>query len=188
MAKQHIPEGVFKAQTIRDRLIMEAHFEGKNGVASKPYFWVTVPEADTKRGCIILKNFKETEFDIAPHPSQQEFARELQAYLQKEHHHDGMWIVGWTHPPEFSDLIRIDGTNVWSRLIMIFLDEDADPQFTTESERLIAEMIEDGIVYYGNMAESSWVEWQEQYSAKNMKEDMGLKDEQQTKATLSSLH
>lgn len=188
MSKQEIPEAVYKSMVLRDRLNMEAGFEGKNGRASKPHFWVTAPEADSKRGCIVLKNFRESEFDIAPHPVQQQFARELQAHLQREHHHDGMWIVGWTHPPEFANLIRIDGDNVWGRLIMIFLDEDADPQFTTESERLIADMVEDGIIYYGNMASASWEEWQAEYSARNMKDDMGLKDNQMIKATLSSLH
>jgi len=188
MTRQHIPEDVYKSMIIRDNLIIEAHFEGKNGRASKPYFWVTVPEADTKRGCVILKNFKESEFEIAPHPVQQQFSRELQAHLQREHHHDGMWIVGWTHPPEFADLIRIDGDNVWSRMIVCYLDSDADWQFSIDFERPVAEMIEDGVAYFGDQASNAFETWRTEYSAKKMKDDMGLKDNQMTKATLSSLH
>lgn len=184
----NLPQNTYKSEIIRQRLFLEAGYEGVHGVSQKPYFWVVVPEADTKRGKIVLKNFKETETDVAPHPIQIEFAKELLERLQRTTHHDGIWIVGWTHPPDFSQIIRVDGDNVWSRLIMIWLDKDADPQFTLDSEMPVAQMVENGSAYYANLAEDAYETFMEEYSEGRMKEEMGLSDDQMTKAVLSSLN
>lgn len=181
---KNIPEDVYKAQVLRDHLFLEAAADTGRGVPQKKYFHVNVPEVSTRRGVITLKNYTPSEFDIAPHPVQLDLSQKIMSMLNKEYHHDGIWVVGWTHPPDFDQLIRIDGDNVWSRMIMIYLDKDADYQFVVESEMPIATMIENGIEYYCGLCEEAF----DTYSRDFSHESLGISESQLNKATLQSLN
>ena len=186
--KRALPENLWTSPIIKNRLIVEATFDSNHGPAEKHQYWTIVPQADSKRGEIILKNFKPGVMDIEPHEMQQEFARRLQEGLQKHAHFDGFWLVGWTHPPASWEVIREDGDNCWYRLIMIWLDEDGDPHYTLESDMPFPTMVENGLEYYAKLAHEAHETWSAEYATKKMKKDMGLTDDQQTKAVLASIH
>jgi hypothetical protein len=183
-----LPENVWSSRALRRRLEQEARFESNQGKAQKKHYWFTVPEGDTLRGDIALRNFTPGPFDIEPHPAQIEMARHLRGELQRGYHFDGVWIVGWTHPPATWDVIHVDGDNVWSRLVMIWLDGDADPQYTVESDMPIPVMIENGPEYYIGLCLQAHAAYTEAYSAEALKEDMGIKDAQTSKEVLSTIN
>lgn len=183
-----LPEHLWNSPVIKKRLFNEAGFESNNGAPHKVHYWVIAPEGNTKRGEVILKNFIPNFADIEPHEMQQEFARQVQKMLQSGAHHDGLWLVGWTHPPATGDVVRIDGSNCWDRLIMLWLDEDGDPKYTLESDIPFAEMMENGEAYYLGLAEQAHASWEEAYGKKAMKDDFAVTEDQQTKAALAALH
>ena len=183
----NLPENIWNSPVLRKRFAAEAIFEGNNGFSEKPHYWFVAPEGDSKRGSVEIRNFKPSVFDIDPHELQKIFAQELQMKLQKEIHYDGLWVVGWTHPPATYDVIRTDGDNCWGRLAIIWLDCDADPQYTVESELEFAEILQNGKDYYVKLAEEAHQSWLETYGHKVMKSDMGLREDQLTKSALSSL-
>lgn len=183
-----LPERIWESAVIKRRLLQEAGFECRYGIPAKKNYWIVAPEADTKRGTVLLRNFKPTFLDIEPHDQQQQFAHMLQPLLQSKLGHDGLWIVGWTHPPSSGHAVRVDGDNVWGRLVMIWLDSDADPKFTAESDLPFYDMVSHGVEYYAGIAEQAWTQWNEMVGRAALKDDFGIKDEQQTKAALGSLH
>ena len=184
-----IPENIWNSPVIRQRLLLEAAYEcDTHGAPQHPFYWFNVPEGDTKRGALDLRNFVPTPFHIDPHALQMDFAREIREHLQSEEHHDGLWIVGWTHQPPQYEAIRIDGDNTWCRMVMIWLDEDADPQYTLESEVPFFQMVENGTSYYVGLAAEAYEKWQEIYSSKNLIKDMELKDDQISKPALEALN
>ena len=94
-----LPENLWKSPVIQERLIQEALFDCRYGVPEKPLFDVMVPQADTKIGQIQLRNYEPSLAQVAPHPIQVQFGKNLLDILMKELHFNGLWIVGWTHPP-----------------------------------------------------------------------------------------
>ena len=71
---------------------------------------------------------------------------------------------------------------------MIWLDGDCDPQFTVEFDRPFVELIQEGGHYFLEQAERAYQAFAEAYGLKAMKSDLGLTEDQMTKAALSSLH
>lgn len=179
-----LPNNLWTSPVLIDRLGQEADFEQP----AKVQFWFSVPQADTRIGNITLKNFDNSLTNIPPHELQQDFAVALRQYMQSEIHHDGLWMVGWTHPPASGNHLRVDGDNCWGRLVMIWLDEDGDPQFTVDSYRPFVQMMKDGISYYVNMCENAYAAFNEEYGKKAMKADLGIKEDQIKKDVLKSLH
>lgn len=183
-----LPEEIWNSKVIKKRMRDEAHFECSHGLPIKAHYWFTVPQGDTRRGNLELRNFMPGVLDIDPHEHQKGMARTLRESLQREAHHDGVWILGWTHPPSSTDAILEDGDNCWGRLVMIWLDEDADPQYTVESDLPIAQMISHGMQYYIDLAQQAHERWKESYGKKALKEDFGITSEQQTKKALEALN
>lgn len=185
---RNLPPNIWNAPAIRNRLLAEASFECDHGVSDKKIYWVVVPEADGKGGHIVLRNFEPKPFVPDPHEMQEMMATDLQMLLQKNLHHDGAWIVGWTHPPQASSFLHLEGgDNVWGRLIMIWLDEDADPKFTVESDHPVQDMVENGPKYYCGLAAQGYEMWDKEYGKKALKEDFGITSDQQTKAAQASM-
>ncbi len=183
-----LPANLWKSPLILQRLAQEAEFECRYGKADKPHYWFAVPEADTKVDLIELKNYVETFTDIDPHPHQKGMARELMVMLNSNIDHDGLWIVGWTHPPPAWETIKVDGDNCWGRMLMIWLDEDGDIQFPFETDSPLFEIVEAGLDHYVEMCEKSWQAWNESFGREAQKKEFALKEEQLTKKTLESLH
>lgn len=171
------PDKVLFSDHIQNRLTGEACFEGACGMAHKAYYWVVTQKPSTGK-IIFMKNYDTVGFDVDPHEMQQMFAGDLAKRLMKQASMGGGWIVGFTHPPHSSNAMRIDGDNAWNRLIMLWLNESGDVQFTVESEIQFISMIENGAARYVGMCEEAWSKWDDIYGKKAMKEDFGIKDHQ----------
>ena len=181
-----LPNNLWKSQVIKDRLYAEACFECDRGIADKSYYWVLVPQADIRADLVELKNYKPSITDVDPHEVQIAFAKDLQLALQKEAHFDGLWIVGYTHPPTTYETLTDTG-NCWSRLIMLWLDTDGDPQYTLESDLNFHTQLEHGVEYYIKLAHDAHKQFEEQFSQSQLKKDMMLKEEEQRREALEAL-
>jgi hypothetical protein len=184
--KLRLPDNLWKSPVIKTRLLQEACFECNHGISEKKHYWVMVPQADTMTGVIGLKNYEENLQNADPHELQQDFAKKIMSSLMAHASFDGLWIVGFTHPPTTYGVIT--GTeNCWNRLIAIWLDEDGDPQYTVESDFPFVQQVNMGDQYYVGLAVQAHEQWKEMYGRKAMKSDMMLKDSQTTKAALEAL-
>jgi hypothetical protein len=184
---RHLPENLWKSPFIKKRLDQEANFECAWGLPSKPHYWVQVPNADTKKGNVTLSNYEPSVENVNPHEIQQIFAKELHDFVMKEAHFDGLWIVGYTHPPS-SYAALTDTDNVWGRLIMIWCDEDGDPQYTAEFDRPFYEMLQDGILHFANQAHHAHLGFLD-VCGKGMMKELSLKEGvHQHRAALESLN
>ncbi len=179
-----ITDAIWNSKIIKDRM----GFEAVMADSAKPHYWFVVPTGKSRRDTAVLKNYTPGVLDIDPHEMQQVFARDLREALQEQINHDGIWMVGWTNPPASGQVIATDGDNVWGRLAMIWLDEDGDPQFTVESESFVIEIISNGVMYYVDLCEQAYKAYAKDFCTKVLKKDMGLKEDQMTKAVLSSLN
>lgn len=184
----NLPSNLWKSSVIKNRLTAEACFECNHGISLKKHYWVQVPESDTKTGSIELKNYKAGIQDCDPHEMQQQFAISLQRSLMENANFDGLWIVGFTHPPSTYEVLTDTG-NCWNRLIMIWLDEDGDPQFTVESDRDFANMLEDSPEYWIERAVEAYQAYLPVFSQKALKQDFLLKEgEHQKREALEALN
>lgn len=182
-----LPENLWKSPVIQKRLAVEAGFECNGaGISEKKHYWCLVPFADSKDGVTVLRNYEKSLQDADPHEMQQEFARQVMTMLQREAGFDGLWLVGWTHPPSSYEVLTDTG-NCWARLIMIWHDSHGDPQYTVESDFPFVAMMEAGEAYYVGLAHDAHQQWKEVYGPKVLKADMGLKDHQVKSAALEAL-
>lgn len=184
--KKYLPSNLWKSPVILKRLYAEACFECEWGVSEKKHYWCMVPMSDSKDGINVLKNYEDGISNADPHDMQQVFASKIMTELQQEAHFDGLWLVGFTHPPTSYGVLT-DTENCWSRWIAIWFDEDGDPQFTLESDLPFMNQVEMGAPYYVGLAQKSHAQWKEMYGRKAMKSDMILKEGQSSKAALEAL-
>lgn len=181
-----LPSELWKSPVIKKRLFAEASFECDHGISDKPYYWCMVPYADSKDGVLILKNYEDSPMNDDPHEMQQVFARKIMEELQQQAHFDGLWLVGFTHPPSTYETLTDTG-NCWARSIFIWFDEDGDPQYTLESDLPFINQVEMGEQYYVGLAQQAHDAWKEQYGKKAMKSDFMLKEGQSSRAALEAL-
>lgn len=183
---RNLPSNLWKSPVIKKRLEIEAGFECDHGTPDKEQYWAIVPFADSASEHHVITNVKENEFNVFPHPFQQEFAKDIQRKLQSEAHFNGMWLVGWTHPPSMHEIITDTG-NCWYRLIMIWHDEDGDPQFTAESDFSFNEMMAMEPQYYAGLAYEAYHKWKNEYSVNRLLSDGAVTKENISKPVLESL-
>jgi hypothetical protein len=184
---KNLPSNIWESPAIRKRLYQESCFECDWGIADKKQYWAVAPIPDDKHGVATLRNYDPKGIlNSDPHQIQQIFAQDVRKMLQSEAGFDGLWVVGYTHPPTTTEVLK-DGDNCWGRLFMLWLDEDADTQFTMEADIPFVQMFERGAKYYVGMANEAHETWKEIYSQKVLKEDMGLGADQQKKVALETL-
>lgn len=103
-------------------------------------------------------------------PEQLLWAEGTLRMLNRELHHDGAWVIVFTHPkPSAAQCVLLASPTHcnYERWGLIWLDADADPQFTTdwaegESEDLpdFADVMAAGPVPIVDNCETSWRLWQ----------------------------
>lgn len=95
-------------------------------------------------------------------PEQVMFARDVLDLLNRELHHDGAWVVVFTHPKPAS---AADATAEYARFAMMWMDRDGDIQFTVdwvEGEGDIfdfPDVLMAGRETWANHAEEAWTTW-----------------------------
>jgi len=193
---KYLPHDLWKSPVIKKRLFAEACFECDWGIPDKKFYWCMVPLADSKSGFQVLKNYGTKPSNPDPHEMQQIFARRIMEELQHQCHFDGLWLVGFTHPPytpgyldflEKHAVVAQDIDNCWGRMIAIWFDEDGDPQYTLESDLPFIKQAEVGEQYYVGLAQQAHAQWKEIYGRGAMKQDMMLKEGQTHKSALEAL-
>lgn len=186
--KRITPSDLWKSTVIHNRLMAEAYFESANhGKSEKKQFWFMAPQADSGKGHIGIRNYEGGGIqDVDPHEIQQKFAMDLMEKLMKEAHFDGLWLVGFTHPPTVYEVMT-DTENVWKRLVFLWLDSHGDPQYTVESDLPFIQQVQAGVDYYVGLAFQSHKSWLEEYGPKAMKSDMALKESQISSPAMEAL-
>jgi hypothetical protein len=143
------------------RFEVEAEEEGGNG----QYYGVIQRD----NGEWIDHNPHSPEFD----PAQAMFARDVVELLNKELHHDGCWVIVFTHPRQRRVQLREESGRFagvyafaqYDRFGFIWLDSDGDPQFTMdwangECEELdFAECLVSGRESWADRCEAAWQKW-----------------------------
>lgn len=100
-------------------------------------------------------------------PEQMVWASRVLKLLNRELHHDGAWVIVFTHPkPSPAQCVMLSPTHCdYERYGLIWLDADGDPGFTMEwsageSElRNFTEVVLAGIESTGQKAEAAWQTW-----------------------------
>jgi hypothetical protein len=182
-----LPSNIWASGAIRLRLEQEARFESAHGLPCKPQYWVSVPNVDSTYQSATLRNFVPDLMNCDPHEMQIMFAEQIRKELQRMLHHDGVWVVGWTHPPQSWENIATDGDNCWGRMIILWLDEDGDPQMVQEFDNYFAVMLSYGEDYYVDQSEKAWLMYDYHFGKKAMKNDLGIHESQMTKEALETL-
>lgn len=132
-AKRLDPAMMF-SKAIRERLDLESELQSDFGTTT--CLWYAVIRRPD--GSIILErnydpgNATELLTPLDPPSYQQLFAEQAAIMLNEECAHDGAWIVGFTHAPEFDHLLRPNPNYEWRRMIKLWMDSDGDVQFSTD--------------------------------------------------------
>lgn len=148
---------------LQRRLTAEAEFEYGPGL-----WWAVV----CKRNGMTVP-MKSGPAVVVPTEDQQVFAHDMARLLNKEIHHDGSWVVAFTHPsgaiyalPE----VAISMTIPYERWVFLWLDADGDVQFPVDCVQPFVEVIHAGPSAWIETAEASWQAWH-----KHMREVLGIK-------------
>lgn len=136
--------------TLLRRFEVEAHLDGGDG----RHFAVMQRSAHEMIG----HNPGSPELD----PNQMMWATDVLKLLNKELHHDGAWVVVFSHPEQ---LMVLNAHSEYGRYALIWLDSDGDPQFSQEWLRNDGELLDfsdvmaAGIYSTANKCEGSWAQW-----------------------------
>jgi|GEM_PF-2409581 len=115
--------------------------------------------------------------------------------LNKELHHDGAWVLVFTHPRAApAESILHDATHAdYRRYGLIWLDADGDPQFTlewqagTDGLRTFADVVEAGIMSTAQKCEQAWMIWDDSRQTLDLKDGQTFKRAQGQSAP-SAIH
>lgn len=148
-----LTEAQIVTPTLLRRFELEAEFEGGNGA----YY------------ALILRDAGDL---LCHHPTgpaaeghQQIWAGDVLRRLNRELHHDGAWVVVFTHPPAQPTALHTPGHVGYERYCLIWLDQDGDPQFVQEWQANESEMVDFAEVLLAGIdstmakAEISWLRW-----------------------------
>lgn len=137
--------------TLRERLHLEGCFEGAKGA-----IWSVLLRSNGQPVEVLSTKAKGWN----PLPEQKMFAHDMVRALNKHLHHDGKWIVAFTHPSTFKTPAQHATKCVYfNRWLFLFVDKDGDPQFTMDNDNLFAEVLEAGPDKWMEDAERAWQTW-----------------------------
>ena len=130
------------------RLEAESQFDNK-GVSTP--FWAVLEKN------VAADYITHAVGGLDPLGPQQMMAFDLVTALNRAQHHDGAWVAMWSHPaPRPHVLVREDE---YTRLCLMWMDQDGDVQFTLECEGTLEERLMKGILHWQECAEKAWDTW-----------------------------
>lgn len=136
---------------------MEAEFDGGPGVL----YGFAIPE-DGRATPFWASASRNDMPAVRPVPEQQMFAADMAAALNRALHHDGAWLVAFTHPETHVMGLPLIGSSVpvpFGRWVALWIDGDGDPQFTMDNEDPFVECLVSGVQYWIEQAEQAWQRW-----------------------------
>lgn len=92
-----------------------------------------------------------------PLAEQRMFAMDMTAALNRHLHHDGRWILQFTHPDRH--LIIGQRGSEYRRWVFLWMDADADIQFPVENDEPFALALLAGPDHWMETAEQAWQSW-----------------------------
>lgn len=107
--------------------------------------------------------FLEHRMGSRAEPDQVIFAQDLLTMLNKELHHDGAWVIVFTHPKPREHVLASHGD--YARFAIMWMDRDGDVQFThdwLEKQGEIfdfADVLKAGREVWCEHAEQAWKIW-----------------------------
>jgi hypothetical protein len=113
-------------ETLYNHFRLEAEFEGGNG-----QFCALTPRDNGG----VKRHRPMSPASPRPTPEQLMFAADVLALLNEELHHNGAWVIVFTHPkpPVTETLLLVDGFHSeYGRYALTWLDNDGDPQCVQE--------------------------------------------------------
>jgi hypothetical protein len=129
-------------------------------------------DADGRHYALILRDddslLSHHPFSPPLDPAQMIWATDVLKLLNRELHHDGAWVVVFTHVqhPAFGSVLLNPGHAEYGRYALLWLDADADPQFAVEWEIGCADDFKDftdvllaGIHSTAQKCEAAWTLW-----------------------------
>lgn len=132
---------------VKKRILDEAQFEGGEGL-----YWALLVAADGQQRTLVNPPNLP-----GPAADQAMFALDMAPALNRHLHHDGAWIVGFTDPVQKPT--ALDQWTSFGRFFFLWLDADADPQFTLENDDHFADVLVQGPDYWMGQAEIAWQKW-----------------------------
>jgi hypothetical protein len=136
------------------RFELEAAEEGGNGYA----YYALIRRSD---GHFLAHHPSTPQLD----PMQLHWATEALARFNRELHHDGAWVLVFTHPKPPSILVAAPNHLTYARYVFLWLDQDGDVQFPmdwmeNETELLdFADVVAAGLESNLAHGEESWQRW-----------------------------
>lgn len=152
-----LDDSILMTPTLLRRFIQEAELEGGNG-----QHFALLRRSNSE---LIAHNPYSPELD----PSQMTWGADVLRLLNRELHHDGAWVLCFTHPAEPGppETILHNPPKHWeyARYCLMWLDKDGDVQFTVEWVRHESELFDfadvmlAGIESTAQKAEAAWETW-----------------------------
>lgn len=131
----HVPDRLLATESLKQRLFEEAGFEN-DGLC--PFAWYSIPFCESDKAWSIGTGY-------CPEPAERLMAESLGRILNRQLHHDGAWITGWTD----------DGR----RFVSIWVDADGDVQFTVDCLDGVVKMAIAGAEDHVEQCEQAWQKW-----------------------------
>lgn len=140
--------------TLKARLRLEGEYDDADGSV-----WCVLQRSNGDK-VEVLSQAALQAGHLPPLAEQVMFAHDMVGALNRHLHHDGKWIVAFTHPSEHSArVIGQAGAVYWNRWFFLWVDKDGDPQFTMENDDLFVETLTAGPDRWMEEAEQAWQTW-----------------------------
>lgn len=141
-------------EVIKRRLRAEALFDAGGNEDGPGHWWCCM----TRTGNMMVQ-FKSSPLLLPPSPDQVLFAHDMCWALNRHLHHDGKWIVEFTHPilPPLS--VTAYPHSPYERWVFIWIDKDGDPQFSVDNDGYFIETLLAGPDHWMEQAEQAWMRW-----------------------------
>lgn len=159
MRRRHIDDKLLNTPALRMRLDAEARFEEGGGT----YRGFALRSGGVLDGHIL----RLTSLGNPPPLDEMQvmFGQDMVRVLNRHLHHDGAWVVLFTHPSHVHkagpiDLPVVGGLpTMYGRFAFLWMDRDGDVQFTMDSVSDFFEVLSEGPDPWIERAEQAWQNW-----------------------------